>query len=87
MLKNYVVIFVGAVLTGVCGSMIGHQIGFEGNQMLVMGGFSIGVVYLSELPLIALRKKIAELETKLAQLESQARSSSNPAANANTVQD
>jgi len=64
MLSN-LMIFAGALLMGLGGNYIARHV--EGGNLsnFAVIGFAIGIVWLSQAPTIALRKRVRELESKV----------------------
>ena len=64
MLSN-LMIFVGVLLMGLGGTYIARHI--EGGNLsnFAVVGFAIGIVWVSQAPTIALRKRVRELESKV----------------------
>ncbi|UVW29558.1 hypothetical protein [Massilia sp. H6] len=57
-------ILAGAFLVGLGGIYIGHRI--EGEMsMIAIVAFAIGIIWLSQAPVVALRERVQELESKL----------------------
>lgn len=64
MLSN-LMIFAGALLMGLGGNYIARHVEGGNSSNLAVIGFAIGIVWLSQAPTIALRKRVRELESKL----------------------
>lgn len=65
MLSN-LMIFAGALLMGWGGNYIARHVEGGAVSALAVIGFAIGIVWLSQAPTIALRKRVRELESKMA---------------------
>lgn len=61
-MNNKILTFLGAALMAGCGAMLGHQLGLSGVNMLLIAGFSVGVVLLGQAPTLLLREKVEALE-------------------------
>jgi hypothetical protein len=57
---------IGILLMAGCGSFIGRHIGLVGFDQIYGAGFALGVVLLSQLSAVLLRKRIIALEEQLA---------------------
>ena len=68
-MKSNLPLVLGALLMAFCGSAIGNKIGQEGIEQAYLAGFAVGVVLLGQLPAAVLRKRITDLEVKLAATE------------------
>jgi hypothetical protein len=64
MLSN-LMILAGAFLMGLGGYYIAHHIDGDNLAIPAVIGFAIGIVWLSQAPTIALRKRVRELESKV----------------------
>ena len=68
-MKSNLPLVLGALLMACCGSAIGNKIGYVGIEQAYLAGFALGVVLLGQLPAALLRKRITDLEAKLAATE------------------
>ena len=68
-MKSNLQLVLGALLMAFCGSAIGNKIGYVGIEQAYLAGFAVGVVLLGQLPAALLRKRITDLEVKLAATE------------------
>jgi hypothetical protein len=64
MLSN-LMIFAGALLMGFGGNYIARHVEGGSWSNLAVIGFAIGIIWLSQAPVIALRKRVRELEAKV----------------------
>jgi len=64
MLSN-LMIFVGVLLMGLGGNYIARHIEDGNFSNFAVVGFAIGIVWVSQAPTIALRKRVRELESKV----------------------
>lgn len=64
MLSN-LMIFIGALLMGFGGNYIARHVEGGSWSNLAVIGFAIGIIWLSQAPVIALRKRVRELEAKV----------------------
>jgi hypothetical protein len=60
---------VGVFLMAGCGSLIGRHMGLVGFDQVYVAGFAVGIVFLGQVPAIALRKRVIALEEQLARRE------------------
>ena len=68
-MKSKLQLVLGIILMAFCGSTIGNKIGYVGMEQAYLAGFALGVVLLGQLPAASLRKRITDLEAKLAATE------------------
>ena len=71
-MNSNIQLVLGTALMAFCGSVIGRKLGYEGMEQAYVAGFAIGVILLAQLSTSRLRKRVADLEAKLASTASEA---------------
>ncbi len=59
-------VIIGTILMAGCGSAISTYFGFTALQTALLAGFAVGIVLLGQVPSLALRARVAQLEARLA---------------------
>ena len=67
-MPTYVLTALGVVLMVGCGSVLGRHLGFAGFETLFLVGFAVGIILLSQVPAVALAKRLAAAEEKLSRV-------------------
>jgi hypothetical protein len=65
-MRTNIFMMVGIVMTAGFGSAISTRLGLTGSQSFLLAGFSVGIAILGMAPTLALRSRVAQLESKLA---------------------
>jgi hypothetical protein len=64
-MSAYLLTALGILLMVGCGSVLGRHLGFSGLETFFVVGFPIGIILLSQVPAVALAKRLAALEESL----------------------
>jgi hypothetical protein len=64
-MSTYLLPALGVILMVSCGSVLARHLGLAGLETFFVVGFAIGILILSQLPALALAKRLATLEEKL----------------------
>ena len=64
-MSPYLLTTLGVLLMVGCGSVLGRHLGLAGLETFFVVGFAVGIILLSQVPAVAIAKRLAALERKL----------------------